>query len=93
MTLRDNHFLCSPRLHSIAQNGTLIVFNGMHTIYIVFHSRGFYDVPRILIVDGRSFQALAAILDYVTHLSSMLCLYRSSARQNEFRPSQAALIL
>ena len=52
-------------------------------IYVVFHSRGFFDVPRVLIADARSFQALAAILDYVTHLDSMSWWYRSDDRQNE----------
>ena len=55
------------------------------TVSVVFHSHGFYDVPRVLIADARSFQALAAILDYVTHLASMLCWYRPDARQDEFR--------
>ena len=32
-------------------------------IYVVFQSRGFYDVPQILIVDARLCQALAVILD------------------------------
>jgi len=40
---------------------------------VVFHSCRFYDVPRVLIADSRAFQALAAILDYVTHLVSMSC--------------------
>ena len=48
--------------------------------------------PRVLIADARSFQALVAILDYVTRLASMSCWYRSDARQDEFRPSQAALL-
>ena len=58
-------------------NGTL----RKHTIYVVFYSRGFHDVPRVLIADARSFQALAAILDYVTYLASMSCWYRADARQ------------
>ena len=40
-----------------------IVFDRMHTIYTVFQSCRFYDVLRVLFVDARSFQALAAILD------------------------------
>ena len=28
------------------------------TLFPFFHSRGFYDVPRVLIADARSFQAL-----------------------------------
>ena len=63
----------------------LIAFDITHTIHVVFHSRGFYDVPRVLIADARSFQALAAIWDYVTHLASVSCCYRSDARQDEFR--------
>ena len=39
--------------------------------YFRFSFPRVYDVPRVLIVDARSFQALAAILDYVTHLASM----------------------
>jgi len=61
---------------------SIITFERTHTIYVVFHSRGFFDVPRVLIADARSFQALAAILDYVTHLDSMSCWHRSDARQN-----------
>ena len=38
-------------------------FDITHSIYVVFQSRVFYDVPRVLIADVRSFQALAAILD------------------------------
>ena len=41
----------------------LIVFDGTHTIAVVFQSRGFYDVPRVLIAHARLFQAFAAILD------------------------------
>ena len=39
----------------------LIAFDRTHTIYVVFQSRGFYDVPRVLIAGARSFQAFAAI--------------------------------
>jgi len=39
------------------------------TIYILFQSRGFYNVPWVLIADARSFQALSAILDWLTHLT------------------------
>ena len=42
--------------------------------------------------NARSFQALAAILDYMTHLAAMSCLYQSNARQDGFRLSQAALL-
>ena len=35
----------------------------------------FFAVPRVLIVDARSFETLAAILDYVTHLASVSCWY------------------
>ena len=63
----------------------IIVFERMHTISIVFHSREFYDVPWVLIADAKSFQALTTNLDYVTHLVSMSCWYRSDARQDEFR--------
>ena len=54
---------------------------------VVFHSCKFYDVPRVLIADSRTFQALAS--DYVTYLVSMSCWYRSDAGQDE---SQAALL-
>ena len=57
----------------------------VHTIYVVFHSCWFYDFPWVLIMDARSFQALAAILDYVTHSASISCWYRLDARQDEFR--------
>ena len=39
----------------------------------------------ILIADARSFQALAAILDYVTPLGSLSCWYGSDAREDEFK--------
>ena len=71
---------------------TVIAFDRTRAIYVVFHSRGFYDVPRVLIAVARSFQSLAAILDYVTHIASMSCWYRADARQDELRPSQAALL-
>lgn len=32
-----------------------------------------FSFPRVLIVDARSFQALVAIVDYVTNLASMSC--------------------
>ena len=64
---------------------SFFTFDRVHPIYMVFHSRGFYDVPRVLIADSRSFQALAAILDSVTHLATMSCWYRSDARQVEVR--------
>ena len=70
----------------------ITAFERTRTIYVAFHSRGFYDVPRILIRMLGHFLALAAILDYVTHLASMSCWYRSDARQDEFRLSQAALL-
>ena len=63
----------------------------MRTIYLVFHSHGFYDVPRVLTADARSLQALATILDHVND-RTMSCWYRSDARQDEFRLSQAALL-
>ena len=44
----------------------VIAFKRMHTNYVVFHSRVFYDVPRVLIAYAMSFQALAAILGYVS---------------------------
>ena len=47
----------------------VIAFDRIHSIYVAFHCRRFCDVPRVLIADARSFQALAAILDYVTHLA------------------------
>lgn len=68
----------------------IFAFKRTHTIYVVFHSRGFYDVPRVFIVDARSFQALAIILDYVTHLTSMSFWYRFDAIQDEFRLSQVS---
>ena len=60
-------------------------FERTHNICVVFESRGFYDVPRVLIADARSFQAFAAML------ASISCLYQSDARTGEFRLSQAAL--
>lgn len=57
---------------------------------LFFRSRRFYDIPRVLIADTRSFQASAAILDYLTYLALIACLYRIDAKQDEFR-SQATL--
>ena len=39
----------------------------------------------VLMVDARSFQALAASLDWYTHLTSISYCYRSNARQDKFR--------
>ena len=63
----------------------LIAFDRTHTIYVFFHSCAFYEDPRVLIADARSFQAFDAILDHVTHSASISCWYRSNARQDEFR--------
>ena len=41
-------------------------FDRTDAIYVVFHSCGLYDIPRISIADVSLFQALAAILAYVT---------------------------
>ena len=41
----------------------------MHTVYVVFQSHGFYEVPRISITDARSFHAFAAILEWLTQLA------------------------
>ena len=41
----------------------LIAFDRTHYIYVIFQSRKFYDVPRVLIPAVRSFQALATILN------------------------------
>ena len=65
----------------------IIALDRTHTIYVVFQSRGFYDVPRVLIGDAKSFQALAATLDYVILLASTSLWYQSDARQDEFRLS------
>ena len=45
------------------QMSTFIAFDRTHTLYVVFRSQGFYDVPRVLIADAGSFQALPVILD------------------------------
>ena len=41
----------------------IIAFDRTHTVSLVFRSRGFYDVPQVLLADARSFQALATVLD------------------------------
>ena len=71
----------------------LFAFGRTHTICVVFQSRGFYDVPRVLIADTaiRHFRLLAAILDWLRHLASISCWYRPNARQDKFRLSQATL--
>ena len=67
-------------------------FDRTHAIDVVFQSRGFYDVSRVLIADARSFQVFAAILNRLTHLTHFSCCYRSDARQDQFRLFQAALL-
>ena len=52
----------------------MVEFDRTHTIYVVFHSRGFYDVPRVF-AGAWSFQALGAILEGLTHLASISCWY------------------
>ena len=34
----------------------ITAFDRTHTIYVVFHSLGFYALPRVLITDARSFR-------------------------------------
>ena len=60
--------------------------------YIIFQSRGFCDVQQVLIMDARSFQSFATILNWLTHLASVRRRYQSNARQDEFRLSKAALL-
>ena len=74
-----------------------IAFDRVQNIFVVFHSREFYDIPRVLIADAtsRSFEALAAMCEcgpYVIHLASISCWYRSDARPDEFRPSRSYLL-
>ena len=76
----------------VPQQRLIFVLHRTHTIYVVFQSRRFYCVPRVLIADARSFQAFAAILDWPTHLALNSCWYRSDARQYGFRLPQAALL-
>ena len=65
----------------------------INTYYLCcFHSSWFCNVFRVLIVNARSFQALAAILDYMTHLVLMSCWYQSDARQDKFTLFQASLL-
>ena len=45
-----------------------IAFDRTHTTHV-----GFYDVPWVMIADARSFQAFAAIFDWLTHLASISC--------------------
>ena len=52
-----------PSNSGVGHMEDFIAFDRKHTIYVAFHSCGFYDVPRVLIADARSFQALATILD------------------------------
>ena len=63
----------------------VIAFDRAQTIYVVFQSCRFYYVLHVLIEDARSFQALAAKLDWLTHLASISCWYQCDARQDEFR--------
>ena len=51
-----------------------------------------FSFLRVLIVDAGSFQALAAILDYLTHLGSISCWHQSDVIQQELRLSQDAYI-
>ena len=57
----------SPWISQVSWSRKVIIgFDRTHTIYVVFQSHGLYDVPRVLIADARSFQALDAILDWLT---------------------------
>ena len=67
----------------------VIAYDRKHAIYVIFRSCGFYDVARVLITGVRSFQALVAILPWLTHLASISYWYRSDVRRDKFR-SQAA---
>ena len=82
-----------PFVLLVAHNLHIWIFKNLQCFYtvmelayagVVLHSCRFYDVPRVLIADATAFQALAAVLDYVTHLASMSCWYRSDAGQDEF---------
>ena len=70
-----------------------VAFNRTPTIYVIFQSLGFYNVVRVLIVDARSFQAFATILDWLTHLALISYWYRSDARQDEVRLCQSAFFI
>ena len=67
----NNNFICGgislffhqSFVRETGKNFYFFAFDRTHTIYVVFQSRGFYDVPRVLIADARSFQGFAAVLD------------------------------
>ena len=77
-------------IHCMSKHTHTIAFDFVFAF--VFQSCGFYNVPRVLITDARSFQALATILDYVPYLASISCRYRSDTRQDEFWVSQTTLL-
>ena len=92
-TLSKNLFFNSvPSFLMESMNGCLqlIAFDRLFTSF--FSPAGFYDVQLILIADARSYPALAAILDWLTHLASISWWYRSDARHDEFRKSLAVLL-
>ena len=64
---------------------SFFAFDRTFPIYVVFHSRGFYDVPRVLIADAGFGRHLGL---YDTALALMSCRYRSEARQDELRSSK-----
>ena len=72
---------------------TVAAFDRTYTISVNFQPRGFYDVPRVFIENARAFQALAAILDWLTQVALISCWYRSDARQDEVRLQTKAALL
>lgn len=65
----------------------IIAFYKTHTSHVVFQSHGFYDDQWVLIMDDRSFEALATDLHTLKALISW-----SDVIQDEFRLSQADLL-
>jgi len=84
-TVENERVMYRQHLHFPLVIVSRIIAFDIACYYVIFRSRGFYDVPRVLIAYARWFQALAAILDRLTHLASNLCWYRFDARQDEFK--------
>ena len=78
-------FLCFIKLPIILTITMIIAFHRTHTIYVVLQSCGISSW-----MPGK-FQAFTAILNWLTHLASISCWYRSDARQDEFWKFQVTL--
>ena len=69
---------CSRERSKLEQGLFFLLVAITHTIYVVFNSRGFHDVPLLLIADARPFKAfrLTGTLGLDLMLVSIRCQTR-----------------